>query len=68
MSQRLSVLRPAGEMLVRYSAEQMPTAAIASIQDQTVTDLNKGELSAGDALKITNLLLTIALQKLEAVA
>jgi hypothetical protein len=59
-------LRPAGELLVSYSAEQMPTPAIAEIQAKTVSDLNAGQIALVDALKIFNLLLTITLQKLKA--
>lgn len=62
-----NTLRPVGEMLVRYSAEQMPTGAIEEIHARTVRDVNEGELKLADALKITNLLLTIALQKLQAI-
>jgi hypothetical protein len=57
-------LRPAGELLVSYSAEQMPTPAIAEIQAKTVSDLNAGQIALVDALKIFNL--TITLQKLKA--
>lgn len=63
---RPKTLRPVGEMLVHYSAEQMPTEAIEEIHAQTVKDLNQGEIATGDALRITSLLLTIALQKLAA--
>jgi hypothetical protein len=51
-------------MLVRYSAEQMPTEAIERIQRDTLTNVNEGEMPLGDALRIINLLLTISLRKL----
>jgi hypothetical protein len=63
-----NTLRPIGETLVRYTAEEMPTGAIEEIHAQTVKDVNEGDLKIVDALKITNLLLTIALQKLQAIS
>lgn len=59
-------LRPVGELLARYGAEEMPTEAIVDLQRKTVDDLNNGEILVRDALKILNLLLTISLQKLMA--
>lgn len=61
-------LRPAGEMLVRYTAEEMPTSALVTLQRQTVDDLTRDEIAPKDALRILNLLLTIALRKLEALS
>ena len=63
---RLSELKPVGPMLVSLPAEQMPTDAIVQIQRETVDGVNQGELPLGDAFRVTNLLLTIALQKLAA--
>jgi hypothetical protein len=62
---RRNAMAPVGEVLVRYSAEEMPAEAIQTIQRETVDDYNAGQLSPKDALRITNLLLTIALQKLD---
>lgn len=55
-----------GEVLVRYTAHEMPVPAIVTLQRQTTDDLTRGEISPKDALRIINLLLTIALQKLTA--
>lgn len=52
------------DVLVKYTAPQMPTPVIERIQAETVRDLNQGEIDVRDAFQIVNLLLTIALMKL----
>jgi hypothetical protein len=61
-------LRPAGEMFVRYTAEEMPSDAIVRVQRDTVRDLNAGDVDPKDAARILDLLLTVALQKIKALA
>lgn len=61
-------LRPVGDLVVRYSAEEMPVTAIEEIRQRTVSDLKAGEIASGDALRITDLLLVIALRKLKVAA
>jgi hypothetical protein len=65
---RRSAPRPVGEVLVSYSAEQMPTATLEELQNQTLEEYRGGNMAVADALRITNLLLNIALQKLQALA
>ena len=57
---------PIADALVRYTAPEMPTERIAQLQTQTTRDLDHDEVSLRDAFRIVNLLLTIALMKLEA--
>lgn len=57
---------PVSELLVSYSAEQMPVEAIVGLQRDTMLAYGRRERTAVETLKITNLLLTVALQKLTA--
>ncbi len=60
-------MAPVGEVIARYSADELPTEALVALQRQAVEDLNSGAVNQNDTLRILNLLLTIALQKLEVV-
>jgi hypothetical protein len=57
---------PATEMIVRYSAQEMPINALEGLQHDVMTSYNRRERTAVETLKLVNLLLTIALQKLSA--
>lgn len=58
--------RSAHEMVVSYSAAEMPTDALEGLQHDVMTSFNRRERTATETLKLINLLLTIALQKLSA--
>lgn len=57
---------PAADMLVRYSANEMPTPVIERLRKQTSTQIIAGDVKPLDAYRITDLLLGIALLKLQA--
>lgn len=57
---------PVAELLVRYSAEEMPVNAIVELQHQTLKDHANGDITTKDTLRVITLLLTITLQKLSA--
>jgi hypothetical protein len=63
---RRSEPAPVAELLVRYSAQEMPVNAIVEIQHETLKDHANGDVTTKDALRIVTLLLTISLQKLTA--
>jgi hypothetical protein len=56
--------KPLADLMVSYSAGEMPVPVIEHLQVQTLDDFERGETDASKALKIVNLLLTIALMKL----
>lgn len=58
--------QPVAEMLVRYSANEMPTPVIGRLRKQTSAQITTGDINAYDAYRIVDLLLGIALLKLEA--
>jgi hypothetical protein len=64
---RRSDLSPVGEVLVAYSADEMPTDAIQKLHVETVEEHRAGERSAVSTLQVVNLLLNIAIQKLRTV-
>lgn len=55
------------DVVVRYSANEMPLPTIERLQRDTCEQFDHGEIDARQALRITNLLLTIALMKLDEV-
>jgi hypothetical protein len=59
-------MQPIGDVLVSYSADQMPVEAIEQIHKDIASDLSLGERSYQSALRIYDLLLFIAVQKLKA--
>lgn len=58
----------ADEMVTRYSASEMPTAVIKTLQRDNSDALARYEIDAHNAFRVCNLLLTIALLKLQEVA
>lgn len=56
-----------GDVLVAYSADQMPTEAIQKLHVETVEEHRAGERSTVSTLQVVNLLLNIAIQKLHTV-
>jgi hypothetical protein len=63
---RREQMQPIGDVLVSYSAEEMPVEAIEQIHKDIASDLSLGERSYQSALRIYDLLLFIAVQKLKA--
>ena len=59
-------LQPVGELLVSYSADQLPTDAIEHVFKRTLGEHFEGERSPADTLRIFEWLLRIAIQKLRA--
>lgn len=59
-------LSPAADMVVRYSAGEMPTPVIARLQSENCDALVKDEIEPVAAFRVANLLLSIALMKLDA--
>jgi hypothetical protein len=57
--------KPLADLMVSYSAGEMPVPVIEHLQVQTLDDFDRAEVDAQGALKIINLLLTIALMKLQ---
>lgn len=57
---------PAREMVVRYSASEMPTARIETLQRENCDAFHADEIDARAAFRVANLLLNITLMKLEA--
>jgi hypothetical protein len=51
--------------VISYSAERMPNDTIAELQHSTLAEYRAGAMTVADALRITNLLLNIAIQKLQ---
>jgi hypothetical protein len=60
--------KPLADLMVSYSAGEMPVPVIERLQVQTLGQFDRGEADAQNALKIINLLLTIALMKLQTAA
>jgi hypothetical protein len=60
--------KPVGDILVSYTADEMPTQFVTQIQHDVLEEYRNGELPVGDAFRIVNLLLNITLQKLQALA
>lgn len=60
--------KPVADVLVSYSATEMPTPVIGRLRKQTSTQIMTGDIAPHDAYKIVDLLLGIALQKLQATA
>lgn len=59
-------LKPVGDMLVSYSAAEMPTATIEDLATEIIHEHATGERPTFDALLIYGWLLRIALQKIRA--
>jgi hypothetical protein len=59
---------PVEGLLVRYSAEEMPVAALGQLQRQTLDQLADDDIDLRTTFRIINLLLTISIQKLTALA
>jgi hypothetical protein len=57
---------PVGDVLVRYSAPELPTEVIGDLRTQTRAQITAGEIALKDAYTVTDLLLGIALRKLTA--
>ena len=57
-------MSPVGDILVAYSADQMPTDAIERLHRETIEEHRAGERDAPSALRVVNMLLHIAIQKL----
>lgn len=57
---------PVSDMVVRYSASEMPTAKIETLQRDNCDAFARDEIDAVSAFRVANLLLNIALLKLEA--
>ena len=59
-------LQPVGELLVSYSADQLPTDAIEHLFKQTLGEHFEDQRSTKDTLRVFEWLLRIAIQKLRA--
>lgn len=57
-----------GDVLVAYSATEMPISAIEQIHKDTSREVEEGERTPEDAMRIFDLLLYIAVLKLKAAA
>jgi hypothetical protein len=57
--------RSVSDILVDYSAEEMPTSSIEHIQRKTLERYQCDEVTDQEAFRLINLLLTIALMKLQ---
>ena len=55
---------PIGDVLVRYTAAEMPTPVIERLRKQTSSQIVAGDIGVKDAYRIVDLLLGIALMKL----
>jgi hypothetical protein len=55
----------ANEMVVRYSASEMPIATIETLQRDNCDAFARDEIDARNAFRVCNLLLTISLLKLQ---
>jgi hypothetical protein len=62
---RNAAMEPVGEMLVSYTAGEMPTDVLTRIARETLEDHEAGLIPASQALRLCGWLLRIALQKIE---
>lgn len=60
--------KPIGEVVVRYSAGEMPTETLERLQRENCDALVSDEVEPIAAFRVANLLLSIALMKLAEVA
>jgi hypothetical protein len=56
--------KPVADILVSYSATEMPVPVIGRLRKQISTQITTGDIGPGDAYQIVDLLLGIALMKL----
>lgn len=61
-------MRSADQMVVSYSAATMPLSVLVRLQKENADTLDAGEIEDRDAFTVANLLLTIAIMKLEALS
>jgi hypothetical protein len=62
-----SRLAPVGEILVNYSADQLPTDAIDTLASDTRAEVERGEMDLQHGFVVLSWLTRIAVQKLRAV-
>jgi hypothetical protein len=67
LPQRHSRLQPVGDILVSYSADQLPTDAIDTLAQETRQDVEQGNTPPERGFVVLSWLLRIAVQKLRAV-
>jgi|KBSMisStaDraftv2_1062788.scaffolds.fasta_scaffold111946_3 hypothetical protein len=67
LPQRHSRLEPVGDILVSYSADQLPTDAIDTLASETRADVERGEMDVERGFVVLSWLTRIAIQKLRAV-
>lgn len=67
LPQRHSRLQPVGDILVSYSADQLPTDAIDTLALETRQDVERGNTPVERGYEVLSWLLRIAVQKLRAV-
>ena len=60
-------LEPVGDILVSYSADQLPTETIDILATETRRDVEQGEIDIQRGYTVMSWLCRIALQKLRAV-
>ncbi|HTE61057.1 MAG TPA: hypothetical protein VK631_11960 [Solirubrobacteraceae bacterium] len=60
-------IAPVGEMLVSYSANELPTDAIEKIARGALDDVKAGETNADQGIVILSWLLRISIQKLRTI-
>lgn len=67
LPQRHSRLQPVGDILVSYSADQLPTDAIDTLALETRQDVERGAVDHERGFVVLSWLLRIAVQKLRAI-
>jgi hypothetical protein len=59
--------KPAAELIARYTAPEMPLPVLERLQTENCEAFSSEEIDSTNAFRIANLLLSIALMKLQTV-